>query len=619
MVPDLCGWLPTYCLYGARVVWWVGGDGMVAVREISSVVQDGDLGFQIGYWDSVQATNGVGDPPGQDVAQAPVEAQPKASDAAQSDFAWWLDWPGGWARRCPIRAYPGYVKGLAYYVQHNGIARGGESSRVMQGDLSLDMRVGQALDIIREKVCRDDKAKKRAKETFGSPADCAILWYGNALGVRPCGCDNLRLCSLCGPKEADVLARDACEFLYEEFLEAVKPRVGKLECMGAAWEVPCHKRLSAQLEGLMADDPARYRKEINRLLGDMWQIIELAYPGCQVAGYQSLQLYGEGHPGEAHVHAHHVLAPVVLEGDVWEWFQGEVRVDDAGRSWYSNEKVKVPGQFRFKPLPGHVDAVVLEKLRWEWGHRQIMAAKRLGLDPADIGAERCERQACPGGCGVKVECQLVGVVHLSFFGFRQGYDRALKRAKGYLGYQARWPGRDLVSGLKGDGSRYTWTGGLRSKPNPEAHGPGARFTEKWAKGGRPIYERDLAPWEVALAIWRLDKFPKDFPRLRWRGYFSTGNRAEVMRVLEWEQVKVKPPDDDLLAGQLLRPVEKWRVPDIFPGEWKVWGLVFECIVGGTKIGLEWYKLNLGPVGYDGKSLVKGRAKCWGPVARDGPG
>ena len=83
--------------------------------------------------------------------------------------------------------------------------------------------------------------------------------------------------SFWGTKEADTLARDACEFFYEEFWLAVKPVVGRLQNMGAAWELPLHRRLSAEMEKLMVVTGKRYQKETNTMLAEMWEVIQLAY------------------------------------------------------------------------------------------------------------------------------------------------------------------------------------------------------------------------------------------------------------------------------------------------------------------------------------------------------
>jgi len=236
--------------------------GVGAARE--------ELGFQGHFYAPPE--------PVQDVDAAsvwlPLE---RGSQGRQQTFPWWRDWLGeGWSKRVPIRAYPGYVKGLARYLEHTDAARGGSGTESpMQGELPLDQPVGAALDLIREY-----RVKIHKNDTHSSPADCSLLWFGTSDEARPCGCDDKRLCSLCGPKEADRLAKDACDFLYGEFLEAALPELeGELETMGSAWEIPLHKRLSAALERLMADDPERYRKEVNRISGEMFDVIQLAYSG----------------------------------------------------------------------------------------------------------------------------------------------------------------------------------------------------------------------------------------------------------------------------------------------------------------------------------------------------
>jgi len=482
---------------------------------------------------------------------------------------------------------------------------GSDTESPLQGELPLDQPVGAALDFIREY-----RVKPHKNDTHSSPADCSLLWFGTSDEARPCGCDDKRLCSLCGPKEADRLAKDACDFLYGEFLEAASLKLeGELETMGSAWEIPLHKRLSAELERLMADDPERYRKEVNRISGEMFDVIQLAYPEGRIAGYQSLQLYGESNPGEAHFHSHNVVAPVLMVGDVWE----DLR-DDKGK--LADRRV---GDFKFKPLPGFIEPDALATMRFDWGRRQINLAKRLKIPLVELGVEPVKKPV------------LEGDIHLQYFGFStRGRDggpfpeykvdrlrfKAEKRAKGYLGYQARWPGQDLVKGLKGDGSRYTWTGRIGSDPKPEIYGEEARFAG-YTKGAMPIYERNLSPQEVCRAIQRLDLWPEKFARLRWRGFLSTGNVTGVMEGLGWHQEKIEP-EEDSVAGELLRPVRAWgQFEDRKEGR-ESGGRVFKVESTGEEVCVTWAGLKLGPVGFNGKSLVKGREKCWVRV-RAGPG
>jgi len=582
-------------------------------------------------------------------------------------FAWWKDWPGtranpdqcAPARRRPARAYPGYVRGLAHYLEHTDAARGGGG--YSRGGCLAELAYGDALDIIRN---LRHKGHKNGSES--SVADCARKWFGNERKARPCGCDDKRLCPLCGSKEAELIAKEACDFLYGEFLEAAKPRIGKLESMGTAWEVPLHKWLSSWLELVLLDDPVRWRKETNRIAGEMWETIELAYPGGRIGGYQSLQLYGESNPAEPHFHGHHVLAPIVLEGELSEMLEGEVKIDDKGQAWITDDEQRVAGDFKVKPLPRFVAGDVLATLRLDWGRRQLNLAKRLNvklpLVAGFVSSVALRRLLNSPGKKLKLKPVLVGDVHLSYFGCGKGYEKAVQRAKGYLGYQARWPGQDLISGLKGDGSRYTWTGAMGSKPKPEVFGAGACFTGRYAKGGRPIYERQLSPVDVAKAIGRLDGVPKAWPRLRWRGYLSTFNVSQVMGGLGWTQAnfdseedvqrreieglqvqldkvgqemteleemgreipeelrirseeieeeiqviltRVVPEEDESVTpAQLLLPVGK------FEG-----GLVF-CTEAGLEVGVPWENLRLGPVGFGGEVLQKGRTKYW--RSRDGP-
>jgi len=195
--------------------------------------------------------------------------------------------------------------------------------------------------------------------------------------------------------------------------------------------------------------------------------------------------------------------------------------------------------------------------------------------------------------------------------------KAEKRAKGYLGYQARWSGQDLVKGLKGDGSRYTWTGRIGSDPKPEIYGDEARFAG-YTKGAMPVYERNLSPEEVCQAIRRLDLWPEKFPRLRWRGFLSTGNVKGVMEGMSYRQEKVEPEEGSSLAGELLRPVGVWgQFKDRVEGKGSG-GRVFKVEGGEREVLVSWAGLKLGPVGFNGTSLVKGRKKCWVRV-RAGPG
>ena len=72
-------------------------------------------------------------------------------------------------------------------------------------------------------------------------------------------------------------------------------------------------------------------------------------------------------------------------------------------------------------------------------------------------------------------------MHLQYFGFKKGYQKAIKAAKGYLGYQGL-VGLGKISLAGGDGRHYTWTGPMGSKPKPEVFGEGARFVgyAQWA-------------------------------------------------------------------------------------------------------------------------------------------
>jgi len=521
------------------------------------------------------------------------EPEPEPTPAPESKTIS-LDQLGFWPRerrdRAPIWLHQGYARGLAHYLEYTDDARGG-SFRGMQAPLPLEWK--EVLAVIR---CKRQKVRKRDEnEVVSSLADCGRLWYGNEDMTRPCGCDDKRVCSFCGVKEAECLGKDASDFLYGEFLEAVKPMVGRLQNMGSAWELPLHKRLSAAMENLMAVNPKRYRKEVNTVLGEMWEVIQLAYPEGKIGGVQSLQLYGESNPGEALFHGHHVVAPVVLE-------TAPAKRSSVNRMGVVSEQMSW-APIGAKPLGSFIVPEVLKKLRFDWGRRQINLANRLGVSLSEFGVDVSSGKPV-----------LEGDVHLQYFGFQKGYQKALKAAKGYLGYQARWPGKDLVSGLRGDGRHYTWTGARGSKPKPEVFGEGAHFVG-YAKGGRPVYERELSPVDVALGIWRLDKFPAKCPRLRWRGFLSTGNVKRVMKDwLDWEQVKPEPEEEKPIEGELLQPVGKFKGAKKGEG-----GLIFKARVNGSEVRVAWKNLRLGPVGFNGKSLIKGRTKYWVPMARDGPG
>jgi len=563
---------------------------------------------------------------GLQVSFADPEPLPEPEPEPEPDQPSWQQlgfWPSEGRDRAPIWLHPGYAKGLALYVQYTDDARGGYPFRGMQHPLPLEW--DEVLSVIRR---NRQKVHKRDIEAVSSPADCGRLWHGNEDGARPCGCDDKRVCSFCGVKEAEQLGADASRFLYEDFLEAVRPMVGKLENMGAAWELPLHKRLSAEMESLMGSNPKGYRKEVSQVLGEMWEVIQLAYPVGKIGGHQSLQLYGESNPGEGHFHGHHVVAPVLLEtAPAKRSSVNEMGVVSEQMSW---------APIGAKPLPGFIGPEVLEQLRLDWGRRQINLANRLGVPLSELGVKYAiwdiERVGKEWEVVGKRKPVLVGDVHTSYFGFKQGVVKAMKRAKGYLGYQARWPGKDFVGGLRDDGKRYTWTGPRGSKPKPEVYGEGARFTGRYTKGGHPLYERELSPADVARAIWRLDKFPGNCPRLRWRGYLSTGNLKKVMKDwLDWELVKPEPKEEEeenLKVGELLKPVGRYKAKtEIVPFAWTVdekgerqvfstlekkieGGLRFEAVSDGREVRVPWRRLKLGPVGFNGKALVKGRSKVW---------
>jgi len=586
---------------------------VLAGGEFSVIAGGGDLALQAHFY-----------APPAPLPEPELEAEPKTIPLEQLGF-----WPRERRDRAPVWLHQGYARGLAHYLEHTDDARGGYPFRGMQAPLPLEW--DEVLAVIR---CKRQKLHKRDIEAFSSPADCGRLWYGNEDMARPCGCDDKRLCSFCGVKEAEQLGKDACDFLYEEFLMAVAPVVGRLQNMGAAWELPLHKRLSAEMENLMAVNSKWCQKETNKMLGEMWEVIQLAYPEGKIGGQQSLQLYGESNPGEPHFHGHHVVAPVVLE-------MAPAKTSRVNRMGVVSEEMGW-APVGAKPLPSFIAPEVLEELRFDWGRRQINLANRLGVPLSELEVKYAVWDIEWVGKAWEVVGKrkpvLEGDVHLQYFGFQKGYHTAIKAAKGYLGYQARWPGKDLVGGLRGDGRHYTWTGPMGSKPKPEVFGEGARFVG-YAKGGHPVYERELSPSDVAKAIWRLDKFPAKCPRLRWRGFLSTGNVKRVMKDwLDWEQVKPEPEEEkEPIEGGLLQPVGRYKaeievVPvgssvdedgqEQFIGtvEKKIeGGLRFEVVSDGLEVRVPWSHLRLGPVGFNGEALVKGRSKVWVKKVRDGPG
>jgi len=579
---------------------WPGRWEILTGGDSSVIAGGGDLGLQAHFY-----------APPAPLPELEPEPERKTIPLEQLGF-----WPRDGRDRAPIWLHPGYAKGLAHYVQYTDGARGGYPFRGMQAPLPLEW--DEVLAVIR---CKRQKVHKRDIEAFSSPADCGRLWYGNEDMARPCGCDDKRVCSFCGVKEAERLGKDACDFLYDEFLLAVGPvKVGRLQNMGAAWELPLHKRLSAEMEKLMAVSPKRYQKETNTMLGEMWAVIQLAYPEGKIGGAQSLQLYGESNPGEPHFHGHHVVAPVVLE-------TAPAKTSRVNQMGVVSEQISW-APIGAKPLPSFIAPEVLERLRFDWGRRQINLANRLGVPLSELGVDVSSGRPV-----------LEGDVHLQYFGIKkgEGYRKAIEAAKGYLGYQARWPGKDLVGGLRGDGRHYTWTGPMGSKSKPEVFGEGARFVG-YAKGGRPVYERELSPADIARAIWRLDKFPAKCPRLRWRGFLSTGNLKKVMDWLDWEQVKPESDEEkEPIEGELLQPVGRYKAEiEAVPvgrsvdeegqeqfvgtvGKKIEGGLRFEAVADGLEVRVPWSHLRLGPVGFNGEVLVKGRSKVWVPKDCGGPG
>lgn len=534
----------------------------------------------------------------------------------------------GPAKRRPTWAYPGYCIGVGGYLEYHE-CKGGSTS-------GPPHNVTQAIKMIKEYRVR--RLMRHDREVTASLADCGRLWYGSpGDGARPCGCGDSRLCPLCQGAAAAVLARDGNAFMYDEFVQAVQGKGGvALSSYGAAYELPAHKAISKALEVLLLtkgswvertkvkggagwvwDNPA-WRKQANRLATESWAVVQGAHPEGSIGGNQSIQLYGESDPSEPHFHTHNTVAPAVLVGDVWENMGPEVQADEDGRMWFAQKDVRVPGRFTFRPLSKWLDDAALECMRLDWGHRQCLAAIRLGLDPvADLGAEKRGRR-----------WHLVGDVHRSYFGWRltnrEGGPlpvskvlalkvKALDRAKAYLAYQSRWPGADLVAGLKGDAETYSWTG-------PRCFGEGCDHTleaedvDQWAAfytgnhtaQAHPVYQRSLTPEGLRNAITRLDLIPVDWPRLRWMGFLSSGNVGVVMEALGWHHDDIEGEAAPVF-GELLKPVAMTDA-----------GIVFQGLDSCETFALPWDMLGLTPVDDRGRSLVRIRKKAWYPVGQ-GPG
>jgi len=555
-------------------------------------------------------------PPPEPVCEEPQQEPVRERDPRQLQFfAWWKEgWPGKDgrkrpAKRRPIRGWTGYAKALACYFKYldatSGCLTGMQRKNVFPETLQ------GALAIIRE--------RRR------SLVLCSWWWRGDpAKELRPEGCHDERLCTMCGPAAAAGLARDAVSFVYEEFTEAAKVRV-MLERNGEGWELALHRDLSEALElELVLGNKDRWREEVNRVGREAWSVIQGGHPEGVIGGYQSVQLYGEGDPGKPHYHFHNVVAPVVVgafSGNTagkhrvashQEWPPRDYCKCGAERAatpkrgkrgqplkamgshgpWFrfGREDKRCPGEPRgdrqaildgVKPLARWITEDVLADMRRAWAKCQNDLAKRLGVADWQPLAE--------SGDGKQSN------LHRSYFKLGE---RGMRRAKWYLNYQSRWPGQDLASGLKPDG-KYTWTGAKNETPSPERFGPWAKFTGKWTTENQPIYERELEPDDAVRAVWRLEAVPENWPRLRWMGCLSTGRRKKVMQALGWREEKVVLESDDEGSDERWKPVG--RAED---------GLIFESEGGDRQILVPWDRLVLSPVDSDGRSLVKRRKKRW---------
>ena len=103
------------------------------------------------------------------------------------------------------------------------------------------------------------------------------------------------------------------------------------------------------------------------------------------------------------------------------------------------------------------------------------------------------------------------------------------------------------------------------------------------------------------AVWRLDKWPERFPRLRYRGFLSTGNVKGVMEGLGWRQEKIGREEDSSQCGELLRTVGVWgQFKDRVAGK-ESGGRIFETQLKGQEVRVSWAGLKLGPVGFNGQN------------------
>ena len=637
---------------------------------------------------------------------APAAVPLQVDDTPEIGFAWWLKWPSpagqdpqrmGPARRRPVRANKNYALALALYLE-NRDGRGSDLPEVTKIEAKT---LKQVLEIISEKTTKYKLNKDGSTEPKGNVAACgSFWWYGEKqgkMGARPCGCHNTRLCTLCALAEADKLAAGANDFIFKEVLPAAEPYLrGRLECLIRTPTVPVHKAISARLEQLQLEEKKldRWRGEVNRLGRDAWDVLELGHPEGEIAGLQSVQLYGEGNPAEPHIHFHHTELPVVLVHE-WkdverlvfrkvveyprldiEWMGKQQAFDDSvtggwrvvkehkgGTRQESRRKVvrERSKDFDVRPIKAMVPKELMKHQRWEWGRRQLLAAKRLDVHlptvAGFISAERLQvafrrqweslavmdramderakvqlalaatskrakaaktkakariatwdrRIADAHGRhranAVKLNPAMEGDLHHAFRRIGPG---GYENAKGAVSYSARAPLIDLVSGLQGQG-RYTWTGPKLyngQEPNPAKYGPGARWTGIITRGGYPVYDRELPQEDVVRSIARIAEVPPKWPRLRWMGWTSQGQIKAVMKALGWERLKETP--EPQFSGVLLVPVARWDD-----------GLIFEYLSDrDTQLALRWLELSTMPVTEDGQSKVGGRRASWRP--RDGP-
>ena len=513
-------------------------------------------------------------------------------------------------RRRPVWANEGYVKCLAYYLEY-GHARGGSS--VPESELIELYSLAESLS----------RLETHSAE-MGQCANCGVDWWGSEESAWPIGCGLERFCTLCGPAAAAKLARGAVELFFDEAQVAALTQLKKnAQCAGGMATLPYHKILSKHLDHLLVSDPKRWQKEVNRMRRESWQVGTNAFGVGELAGNASVQLYGETSPGENHYHNHNVIAGVAVQGQVRSTVRPETKrcevhdSDWTGDSWgrrchqwggyrcFSNgEMVMVHGRyggmgsmgkapkvknqrrvgvdFTVVPLPKYLSDEQKLQARLQWGHAQVLCMKRLGFDPAEIGAEKMSVEH-PSKGERKNSWVLQGVFHWTYFGWTgkaspEKWNIAVARGKGVLAYTQRWEGADYASGINADGCTYTWT---------------KREGKKLVK-----HDRVLTADEITQFFWRIEHTPKRWPRVAWMGWMSTGVIGAWMEAFEWKKEKIEPEESDKSKGGPLTPVG-----------WTSAGLRFRDSHGDV-FTVRWDGIGSSPVSDEGKGLYKGRTHQW---------